>query len=66
MRFASFPRRLLLATLLASVALAGGGFVLGRSMAASADPVSSVPLTALPATTSDPIIIPERPEIPDA
>ena len=65
-RFASFPRRLVLATVLACLALAGGGFALGRSMTGVAGPVSAVPVEAAPAAPSDPIVIPERPEIPDA
>ena len=66
MRFASFPRRLLIGTVIACILLGAGGFVLGRRMAADPGPVSSVPVQALPVAPSDPIVIPERPEIPDA
>lgn len=63
-RLPALPRKLVLSTLLASVLLGAGGFVLGRSMGEQGTPASA-PLRAAPAAEqADPIVIPERLEIP--
>ncbi|MBJ7469864.1 MAG: hypothetical protein JHD16_01115 [Solirubrobacteraceae bacterium] len=66
MRLPSVPRALVISTALLTLALAAGGFVLGRSMGAEGTPAAA-PLRAAPALDQrDPIVIPERLEIPSA
>ncbi len=65
-RFPAVPRVLVLSTLLASVLVGVGGFVLGQSMADDGTPGAAPTKITEPAEQPNPIVIPEPLEVPSA
>ena len=63
-RLRSIPRALAAGTAVGCLALGAGGFVLGRSMAPEGNPPTAPVQAAEPEDQADPIVIPERLEVP--
>lgn len=62
----ALPRALVVGTVLATLLLAAGGFLLGRSIGAAQVPGAAPVRVVQPAEQPDPIVIPEKLEVPGA